>query len=489
MIQIEDLTVMYGQHRALSHINLSITSGEIVLIAGPSGCGKSTLIRCLNGLIPHSSPALMRGRVWVGGKDTIHTSVADLARTVGMVFQNPATQFFNLTVDEEIAFGPRNLGLTEKEVSSRVAEALDATGLCPLRDRHISTLSGGEQQRLAIATALAMRPEILVLDEPTSSLDVDGTRQVLQTLRRLNELGTTIVITEHRLDPIAELTHRIVIVEQGRIVMDSPPADCLKRRDLLRRAGLSHPKAEVRRSRDEDSLREEPQGLRRVLVEMCGVEVGFGETPVLRDLNMRLYEGDFAALVGDNGTGKSTLTRVLAGLIKPRHGTIRIGNNGKFVPGKDIGLLFQNPLQQLFCDTVEEDIEFGPRNFGCCDPQKIDTLLDVTDLTSMRRRYVLNLSAGQQQRTALAAVLALEPKLLILDEPTIGQDWGHMSSFMDYLFEINRLGSTILLVTHDRLLIHHYARRILTLCNGRIISEERPTRYVQEHHAFAQRGA
>lgn len=474
MIHVEGLTVRYGRQVALDDVSLHVGRGEFVLVTGPSGCGKSTLARCLNGLIPHALPASVSGRVVVGGRTTAESTVADLALSVGLVFQNPATQLFNLTVDDEIAFGPRNLGLDEVEVERRVAWALAATGIAHLRGRAIRSLSGGEQQRLAIASVLAMGPRLLVLDEPTASLDVRGTGEVMETLARLNaDEGVTILVIEHRLGGVAHLARRTVVMEDGRVVADGPTGDIFAQRSLLRRLGLRRP---ARETQDDWATLLAPNGAPSgpPVVELQGVEAGYGSRSVLRGLDLSLYKGEFAALVGDNGAGKSTLARVLAGLVKPRRGQVRLGGGRRLVAGRDVGLLFQNPLNQLFCDSVEEEVSFGLHNFCCWDPAMVDSVLAATDLAGLRTRPVHSLSMGQQQRTALAAVLALRPSLVILDEPTMGQDWRHLSAFMDFLAGLNRSGCTILLITHDFKLVHRYARRILLLRDGRISADGAP---------------
>lgn len=313
MIHIEHLSVHYGRHQALRRaqdvalddVNLHIEPGEFVLLTGPSGCGKSTLARCLNGLIPHSIPARQEGQVTVDGQVTAASSVSELATSVGSVFQNPATQLFNLTVEEEVAFGPRNLGLDEPEVRRRVNGALEATGLSGRRRRSTHALSGGEQQRLAIASVLAMGPRILVLDEPTSSLDVRSTRDVMTTLARLNsEAGVTILIIEHRLGEVARLARRTVVMDQGRIVADGPTDDVFAGRDFLRRLGLRRLSGELQE--DWTALlapNGQPPG--PPIVELRDVEAGYGQETVLHGLDLTLHAGEFAALVGDNGAGKT----------------------------------------------------------------------------------------------------------------------------------------------------------------------------------------
>ena len=475
MIHVEHLMVHYGEFCALDDVNLRVAPGEFVLLTGASGCGKSTLARCLNGLIPHTIPATMSGCVVVDGRATIQSTVAELATSVGMVFQNPSTQLFNLTVAEEIAFGPRNLGLGAAEIERRVDWALSATGIAHLRHRSTRALSGGEQQRLAIAAVLAMGPHVLVLDEPTSSLDVTGTRQVMATLARLNADGITLIVIEHRLGQVAELARRTILMDNGKIIADGTTDAIFNQRDLLRQLGLRRPSVELQ---DDWATLLAPNGHRdeEPIVKLHDVQVAYGDTPVLRGLNLALHPGEFVALVGDNGAGKSTLARVLAGLVKPRRGELQVGNGQRLTPGREVGLLFQNPVHQLFCDTVDQEVSFGPHNFGCYDTRNVEAIFAATDLTALRGRSVQGLSSGQQQRTALAAVLSLKPGLIILDEPTLGQDWRHLSAFMDLLVRLNQAGNTILLITHDYKLVHRYARRILLLREGRIVADGSPIR-------------
>ena len=324
MIDIDHLTVRYGDHLALDNVSLHVSQGEFVLLTGPSGCGKSTLARCLNGLIPHAIPATLEGQVRVAGHGTVgspgDSPVAELSTIVGMVFQNPSTQLFNLTVDEEVAFGPRNLGLAEAEVASRVSWALQAAGISDLRQRRLQALSGGEQQQVAIAAVLAMGSRLLVLDEPTANLDVSGTRNVMQALARLNaEEGVTVLVIEHRLGSVARMAGRAIIMDGGRIVADGPTDEVFGQREQLRALGLRRPAEE---SQDDWADLLAPNGgpTGPAIVELQDVEAGYGASVVLRELNLSLHAGEFAALVGDNGAGKSTLARLLAGLIKPRRG-------------------------------------------------------------------------------------------------------------------------------------------------------------------------
>jgi energy-coupling factor transporter ATP-binding protein EcfA2 len=488
MIEIEDLTIRYnGQETAIEDLSLTVEQGEFVLLTGPSGCGKSTLARCVIGLIPHSSEAEMSGRVMVDGVLTREQTVAELATRVGLVFQNPSTQLFGLNVAEEVAFGPRNLGLPPEDAAERCRFAMEATGIQHMSQRAIKTLSGGEQQRLAIAAVLAMRPKVLVLDEPTSDLDLKGTKAVLETLDRLRrEHGLTILVIEHRLSEAGRFADRMLVMDQGRIVLDGSPESIFDEREFLSRLGIRYPQQSLRH--DWPAERSErvvhPHGAQKPLVELQGIQAGYGQTMVLKDINFAVYPGEFVALIGENGAGKTTIAKLLAGLLRPRGGRVVWDGNAPLLSlGRRVGLLFQNPLHQLFCDSVEEEVGFGPRNFQMACGERLQAIMEAGGLNELGQRSPYSLSVGQQQRVALASILALEPALLVLDEPTMGQDWGSLSRVMDFLVELNGHGQAILLITHDHKLVCRYAQRILALEDGKI---SRRVPIVEQHAELSE---
>ena len=471
-IQVHDLGVRYGSGPALAGVSLELREGESLFLTGPSGCGKSTFCRCLNGFIPQRHPtAQMTGTVFVGGMDTRQTPLAEVVRQVGLVFQNPSTQLFNLTAGDELAFGPRNLGLPLAEVAQRVAQVARDLHIEHLLLRRMDTLSGGEKQRVAIASVLAMGPRVLVLDEPTASLDVSGSRAVMEALIRLHrEQGTSILLAGHRTDEVIRLAGRTLLMERGQVVQDGPTPQVLAERALLRQLGVRRPTDKP--PQDWVGLIAPNGGSAgEPVARLQGVEARLEGREVLRRVDLTLYAGEIAALVGDNGAGKTTLARLLARTLRPTRGQVWTAPGNGAPP---VGLLFQNPLEQLFCDRVEEEAAFGPSNYRLSLPERVEPALEATGLTDLRRRRTLGLSGGEQQRTALASLLALQPRLLILDEPTMGQDWGHMSTFMGHVRRLAQGGMGVLLITHDYKLVHHYADRVLLLRGGRIEADGRP---------------
>jgi energy-coupling factor transporter ATP-binding protein EcfA2 len=475
MIRVRGLSVRYGSIAALEGFDLDVDAGSCLLVTGPSGCGKSTLARALTGLIPHAIPVIWEGQVIVAGLNIHDHSIPEIAQRVGAVFQDPSSQLFHLRVEDEVAFGPRNLGLPEEHVNDRVNWALEAVGVSGLRERQPVELSGGQKQRVAIAAALAMHPQVLVLDEPTASLDVSGTEQVIATLQELRwQLGITIVLIEHRLAAAVSLADQVIVMDKGRIVAAGSKNDVFGNWRMLKDLGLRRPLDEPLSAWSQllAPNGRPPEGA-RPLLEMRNVNAGYDRHLVIHNVNFSLYPGEFAALVGENGAGKSTLALVAAGLLKPPQGSLRYDGGKRPRPGIDVALLFQNPREQLFTDSVEEEIAFGPHNYLCFDSRIHEQTLAEADLLELRCRRPTALSAGQQQRTALGACLSLRPKLLILDEPTLGQDWGHLERLMDYLVDLNRQGTTILLITHDYKLVYRYAHRAILMKEGRIILDGR----------------
>ena len=475
MIEMRDVHFRYpaAAGKALQGMDLRVARGEFVFLTGSSGCGKSTLARLLNGLIPHVIPGELGGQVWVNGLDTRWQPVAALAGQVGLVFQIPETQLFNLTVEEEVAFGPRNLKLSGEEVAERVVWAMESVGISALRRRAVRELSGGEKQRVAIASVLALRPAVLVLDEPLANLDIPGQALVLNILRCLHqETGLTILLIEHKTEAILPLADRVLIMDRGRIVRDGPPEAVFAEREFLRNLGIRLPR------QGKNAPRAEPKTISRqdagLSIHLNDVSFGYHRRrPVLEGVSLTVGQGEFVALNGDNGAGKSTMARLMLGLLRPNQGMVCVGQSkGRFMRGREVGLLLQNPLEQLFCDTTDEEIAFGLENYRLPAEKGVEQALAVTGLSHKRGNRVQALSSGEQQRLALASVLALAPQVLILDEPTLGLDWGHLSYLMAFVSELNRQGTTVVLITHDEEVVNTYARRTVRLAGGRIADDK-----------------
>jgi len=470
---------------AVDNISLSIDEGDFVALIGRSGCGKTTLLRCLTGLIPQASEGEMQGRVEICGLDTRSHPLHRLATIVNMVFQDPEIGFFCSTAEDEIAFGPRNLGLSDEEIQQRVEFALESTCIRDLRTRRVVDLSGGEKQRVAIASVLSMKPKILVLDEPTSDLDREGARSTVEVLQSLRaRYGMTVVVAEHRFDELSRYLKRVVVMEKGRIVADGSRDEIFNgQRRLLDELGVLPPHEEaplpspIIDHTGCSGLCELKKDIRNrdAILRVNGVAFNYPHgQQVLRDISFEIGRGELVALLGANGAGKTTLAHLIAGLLKPCRGEILLNGVGRLNGNlaKRVGLLFQNPSRQLFCDSVRQEVEFGPKNMRFADfAKRSERMLEVFGLEQYAGTDPHHLSEGEKQRLATASILATRPDLLILDEPTTGQDWGHLKALMELLRVHVKEGMSVLLITHDRRLAVQYATRVMIMRDGTITAD------------------
>lgn len=497
MIRFDDVTLTYaGSDRpALRNVDLDIPEGEMVLVMGRTGSGKSTLLRSINGLVPHFSGGTLRGRVVVDGRDTATHRPRDLADVVGFVGQDPLAGFVTDNVEDELAYGMESLGVPPATMRRRVEETLDLLGLADLRGRPLAHLSGGQQQRVAIGSVLTTHPRILVLDEPTSALDPLAAEDVLATLQRLvHDLGLTVVLAEHRLERVVQYVDRIVHVPGGDLpVVDGDPATVLATTpiappvvELGRAVGWAPLPLTVRDARRQSvSLREclartappahQPRALGAEVASLRNLVAGFARQPVLKGVDLVVREGEVVALMGRNGAGKSTLLRTLVGLHKPSSGR---------VSASQVGLVPQVPSDLLYAATVAAECTTSDRDAGVA-AGTTRRLLDELGPGIDDSHHPRDLSEGQKLALALAIVLAQEPRLLLLDEPTRGLDYVAKRQLVTVLRRLADAGHGVVLATHDVELVAEVASRVLILADGDIVADGPAPDIVVSSPAFA----
>ncbi len=487
---------------AIKDINLQINTGEIVLITGPAGSGKTTLCSCINGLIPHYHEGELTGDVIIGPYNSRKVRVGGLASLVGMVFQDPESQLVTNSVIDEVAFGPENLGIPRDEINERVEKALRSTRMTGYEDREPHSLSGGEQQACVIAATYSMHPEIYVLDEPLANLDPQGRSQVLELVVRMaKERGKTLVIVEHSLEEILPLVERVIVMNKGQIVRDGPVKDVLKAGDIkgiFKRPDIVRLAEELKiascplkpesfnkalldqykpASLKNKFNNERSNGKGKALIELKNVTYGYQKNvDALNDISLTIHEGEFVALMGRNGSGKTTLVSHLIALVVPDSGMVTVaGMDTRTTPthilAKDVGFCFQNPNHQIVSFNVKEEMTFGLKAHNI-DPSefesRINDALEIVKMTEFKDADIFDLGKGQKQRIALASVLTLKPRILVIDEPTTGQDPEMSFEIFEIIKQLNRNGTTVLMITHrvDQAAI--YAKRAIVLNHGRL---------------------
>ncbi|HRN50620.1 MAG TPA: ABC transporter ATP-binding protein [Anaerolineales bacterium] len=517
IIEISALTVKYARRKlaALNQLSLQVPKGETVLLLGPSGSGKSTLALTLNGLLPQSVGELREGTVRVVGLDTQQHSVADLAQRVGILFQDPDAQFATLKVEDEIVFGLENLGYEPQSMDARIDQALSDVGVAALRDRPVSALSGGEKQRVALASLLAMQPEVLIFDEPTANLDSMGTQQVFALLAELKSRGKhTLILIEHKLDELMHLIDRVVVLNtQGGILADGAPREIFDDfGPALQEMGVWMPQVsmlahEIRRQGVElplfpitlgDAVRAfrswvaeaQPRSTQPAAshaqavpaMQIKNLSFTYGHLPALQDISIDINKGDFLAIVGANGAGKTTLAKHLMGILRPPVGTIALeGKEFTDIPAKDvarkIGYVFQNPEHQFVTETVWDEVAYGLRVMQEDDEsvtRKTQELLETFGLARYAKANPFTLSYGEKRRLSVASMLALGQDILILDEPTFGQDERNATALLEILRGLNQQGKTVIVVTHDMRLVLENANRVVAMSAGNVLFDGAP---------------
>lgn len=486
---IEELTFRYRsrEETAIRDINLSIEPAQVVLIAGASGCGKTTLARCINGLIPRSYKGELKGKILIKGQDTSDLSLARISQMVGTVLQDPERQILGTMVRNEVAFGLENLGLPREEIRDRVDKALERLGILHLRDRQTHYLSGGEKQKVALAGVLAMQPDILLLDEPLASLDPASAQEALALVRRLADEGMTVLMVEHRVEDVLRISpERVLFMKEGEIRYDGP-ADGLAERVDYREVKLPAPMIVKLAVNDSPPAIIQPlpaamSGSKTPLVQFKEVGFGYEEGPeVLHGINLDIHRGDVIAVLGPNGAGKTTLVKHAIGLLKPRHGEVLIGGratNHLSVAeiASTLGYVFQSPSHMLFAPTVREELAFGPTNLKHDAEQirrEVNDAIEVVNLKGYEETPPLSMSFGQQKRVSIAAILAMRSRILVMDEPTAGQDYKNYMDFMNSILQLPNF-EAILFITHDIDLAVIYANRVLLVDNGLLVADGSP---------------
>lgn len=546
IIRIDHVSFSYGEAsaRALDDVTLSVSPGDFLGIIGPSGAGKTTLASAMSGAIPHHYTGPLFGSVLVDGKDTCAVTLTDISQVVGSVLQDIDTQMVASVVEDEMLFGLENFGVPHSQIEERVIDALETVGIADLRERDIATLSGGQKQKVAIAAILALRPRVLVLDEPTAALDPASSRMVFETLRSINrELGVTVVIIEQKVALLSEYASRIAVMQGGRIALEGTPSEVFSHSAELRSIGVDSPRVtRISNSLAARGLIEagEPclnvreaslliqnlckasspapraaatagadraaadapaaAGADRATIASPG-ECGMAESPrrpavkpgaspvvrlrdvtytypgggaSVRHLNLEVYPGEFVGLVGQNGAGKTTATKLVNGLLKPSSGTVEVaGLDTRTARTSQIArhaaTLFQNPDHQICRDTVLDEVAFGLELGGVdAETARERARAVAEDFGLPLGEAPFSLSRGQRQMVALASVVVLEPELVILDEPTSGLDYRECMTVMETVRRMADRGSAVIMVCHDMEVVSDFAERLVVMADGEI---------------------
>jgi len=536
-ISVKNVTYTYPEQDtpALKDVSLEVEKGQYLVVMGRNGAGKTTLCVLLNGVIPNVLGGKMRGRTEVMGLDTRRHHVYEMAQYVGMVLQDPEAQLFTSNVRSEAAFAAENLGVPREEMIERIEWTLEVVRLQEFVKRAPSHLSGGQKQRLAIAAGLVMRPSILVLDEPTSQLDPIGAREVFSVLRDLNQnLGMTIVLSTHKSEHAARYADCIVVLDQGQIVAQGTPKEVFSQVEALDQIYVQVPavtrvewdleKALGRDHTEKGVLLEDTQASLGKLLDERGIvrqsivvskpppptpplpeepyilfkDVSFQypgtDHKALDGISISVGKGEFVGIVGQNGAGKTTLVKHIVGLLKPTAGQVVVG--GKDLADESVedmarivGLALQNPDAQLFAMSVAEEVAFGCTNLGLPQEEvvgRVDRALAATGLEAFREVYPFNLSFGDRRKLSVAAVVSMEPQILIFDEPTTGQDYRGRRELADIATRLNEMGRTVLMVTHDMDLIAEYTHRLIVMGDGRVLLDGPTAEVFQQVETLAE---
>ncbi len=494
---VENLSFRYRDRTNMAIRGLSFDAhrGEVLLIAGASGCGKTTLIRCVNGLIPRSYKGEVGGRIQIFGEETKDWALSRISQKIGTVLQDPERQILGTKVLNEVVFGLENLGMPREEIIQRADEALSFLRISALRDRETFSLSGGEKQKVALAGVLAMRPSILLLDEPLASLDPASAQDTLDTIRQLADEGKTILMIEHRVEDVLRIKpDRVMYLSDGEIRYLGPVEGLYK--------NVSYREVKLPAEQVIESARWAPAPAEMKILPSAAGEgsakeplvkfenVAFEYEPgaeVLHGIDLEIHRGDVIAVLGANGAGKTTFVKHAIGLLKPKSGSVYVnGRDTREVSvaqiASTLGYVFQSPSHMLFAPTVREELAFGPNNMKHAKDQiekEVKEALQIVNLSDKEQDPPLALSFGQQKRVSIAAILAMRSRILVMDEPTAGQDYQNYMSFMDSILQLPGF-EAILFITHDVDLAVIYANRVLMVADGRLAADGPPQEVLRD---------
>lgn len=499
-IEVNNLNYYYPRSniKALENINFSVDRGEIIFLAGESGSGKSTLAKCISGTVPNFYGGKVSGEILIDNKNINIISHSQRSKDITMVFQDPERQLLMNKVHREVAFGLENVAFNENKIKRRVFEVLQFVNILDLANRDINTLSGGEKQKVAIASAVAYLPKCIILDEPTSQLDPAAVEEIIYLIKKINEeLGITIIIIEQRIDKWIDIADRIIIMKKGTIIFNGGKKELYTKEDqyvesflptylkAIKMLGVKDVPLDFKEARSKISNLSLKETLvdydynnykreNRVAIEIRNLQCSYEKFQALKKVDLKVEEGDFLSILGANGAGKSTLLKAIMGFIKFKGNINIFSEDSKKLKIKEIskfvGYVSQNPNDYISRDTVYDELKFTLDNHDINDYSVIDDILHKLKIYHIKDKNPRDISGGERQRLAIASILVMKPKILILDEPTRGLDYNIKNSLGKILKKLNLNGTTIIMVTHDVEFASTYCNKFALMFNGEVVS-------------------